>query len=317
MNINNIVGQLPRNGTQDSAHSIGSITHIIVHHDAEWRPDAYDDLTRYRNQANYHISKGEDGLQYHYKISNMGDVYQCRNLTDTLWHCSNYAVNRASIAICLDGNMQEQLPTAQQLAALQALLDELCTQHPEFPADSNDVFGHQEVALPGQGTACPGVNLIGYVRTYRNGGAIVNVTPQPPVNPPVVQDPPKPQYFKVYNFAGEQIGAYSTQENAQKKLDTVEAGSIKNPSGVTIVTKVKQAPVTEPPFVGDVIVTPAPPVTPETPPVVETSPTPEETPTEEVKPATSHNILDVLKAIWDLIITPIIATIKFFKKGGK
>jgi outer membrane biosynthesis protein TonB len=137
----------------------------------------------------------------------------------------------------------------------------------------------------------------------------------------VVQDPPKPQYFKVYNFAGEQVGAYSTQENAQKKLDTIEAGSIKNPAGVTIVTKVKQAPVVEPPFIGDVIVTPQPPETPVTPTeppvVVDTPPTPEETPTEEPKPATSHNILDVLKAIWELIITPIIATIKFFKKGGK
>jgi len=80
MNIVDIRNKLPRNGTQDSAHVIGAITHIIVHHDAQWRPDAYDDLTRYIQQANFHIGRGEDGLQYHYKISNLGDVYQLTGL---------------------------------------------------------------------------------------------------------------------------------------------------------------------------------------------------------------------------------------------
>jgi hypothetical protein len=260
MNITNIINQLPRNGTQDSAHSIGSITKIIVHHDAQWRPDEYDDLTRYIQQANFHIGRGEDGLQYHYKISNMGDVYQCRNLTDTLWHCGNYPINRASIAICIDGDFTQQQPTAQQLTALQALLDELCTQHPEFPADSNDVFGHGEVGS----SACPGFNLLPYVKTYRNGGSIVQA-PTPVPNPPVVQDPPVvvPLYWRVYDVSGTQVGAYSSQGNAQKKLDTMEEGSIKGPDGNIVGIKTKPPVVVVPPFVGD----PEPPI--EEPPVEE------------------------------------------------
>ncbi|MCK9461630.1 MAG: N-acetylmuramoyl-L-alanine amidase [Proteobacteria bacterium] len=297
MNIQNIISQLPRKGTQDSAHSIGSITHIIVHHDAEWRPEAYDDLTRYRSQANFHIGRGEDGLQYHYKISNMGDVYQCRNLADTLWHCGNYPINRASIAICLDGNFEEQQPTAQQIQALSDLLDELCTRHPEFPADKNTVFGHREVGA----SACPGRNLIGLVQKYRAVGTMGAVVVAP--NPPVVQDPPKPQFFKVYAFNGEQVGAFTTQDNAQKKLDTMEAGTIKNPAGVIIITKEKKPPVVVPPFKDDT--TPKPPTEPPVdviPPVVVVPPKEEpkvdSAPSDEV----SQDVLKgFLMGIWELL----------------
>lgn len=100
-------------------------------------------------------------------------------------------------------------------------------------------------------------------------------------------------------------------------------------AGVNTVDMMEQATVPPTPETPPIQVTPEPPVnTPETPQeppvtptdppvVVETPPTTDPVPTEEPKPATSHNILDVLKAIWDLIITPIIATINFFKKGGK
>lgn len=164
---------LPRNGTQDSPHTVGQIQKIIVHHDAEWRGADYDSVSRYQSQASYHISSGEDGLQYHYKIDNVGEVFQCRDLTDTLWHCGNYPVNRTSIAICVDGNFQDQMPTKEQFIALKNLLDDLCTKHPEFPADESQVFGHQEVAA----TACPGNNLIGFVKGYRSTG-VNTVIPQ-------------------------------------------------------------------------------------------------------------------------------------------
>jgi hypothetical protein len=209
MNITNIISRLPRNGTQDTPHTIGSITKIIVHHDAQNRSNNYDSIQRYIAQANYHINgKKEDGLQYHYKIDNVGEVFQCRNLTDTLWHAANYPVNRASIAICLDGDFTQQTPTREQYISLKALLTELCTQHPEFPADKNGVFGHKEVSLTG--TACPG-SIVTFVRDYRMGGDTVAIptvafndgsmgpvpteipqTQNPPVPPPVT--PPADVY---------------------------------------------------------------------------------------------------------------------------
>lgn len=247
MKITHIEGQLPRRGAQDTAHSIGSITKIIVHHDAQWRPDAYDDLTRYISQANYHISRGEDGLQYHFKISNLGDVYQTRRFEDTLWHCGNYPVNRSSIAICLDGDFTKQQPTDQQLFALQELLDELCTRHPEFPADKNDVFGHREVGA----SACPGNNLIDDVIRYRTTGHIIK-QPKPKPKPKPVQDPPavSPKLWRVYDYQGHQVGAYSHEANAIKKLDTMEAGTIKDEGDKIIKEKIKQAKVINP-YIGD------------------------------------------------------------------
>lgn len=287
----NIINQLPRNGTQDTAHSIGSITKICIHHDAQWRPEAYDDLTRYIQQANFHIGRNEDGLQYHYKISNLGDVYQTRTLTDTLWHCGNYPVNRSSIAICLDGDFTQQHPTAQQLSALQGLLDHLCTEHPEFPADRSDVFGHSEVGS----SACPGFNLLPSVQKYRNGGNMATV----PVQPPVIQDPPvvAPLYWRVYDVNGTQVGAYSSQGNAQNKLDTLEAGTIKDPNGNIVGIKEKPPIVIEPPFIGNPVEDePEQPIIPD-PPVITPEP---ETP---VKPP--QNALERIQGL-------IIAITKWF-----
>ena len=268
--MTDIVGLLPRNGTQDTPHSIASITKLVIHHDAQWRPDEYDSLTRYIQQANFHIGRGEDGLQYHIKIDNVGEVFYCRNYTDTLWHCGNYPVNRASIAICLDGDFTQQQPTPQQLSALQGVLDELCTQHPEFPADSDDVFGHGEVGA----SACPGFNLLPFVQTYRNGGTISTpVTPPTPPTPPV-QDPPivAPRYWRVYDANGAQVGAYSSQGNAQNKLDTLEAGSIKDPDGNIVGVKEKPTVVVEPPFIGNPVEdAPVDPIIPE-PPVIPPEP---------------------------------------------
>jgi N-acetyl-anhydromuramyl-L-alanine amidase AmpD len=330
MNITNIISRLSRNGVQDTAHSLGQITHIIVHHDAQNRSNNYDSVTRYQQQANYHIGRGEDGLQYHFKIDNVGEVFQCRNLTDTLWHCSNYAVNRASIAICLDGNFTQQIPTREQYTALKNLLDWLSTQHPEFPADQNDVYYHNEVALAGYKTACCGWKFWDWVTSYRNNKGNVAIPNVPfndgstsePVNPvqappvgPIVED-----IYRVYDSNGVQVGAYKVLANAQTKLDSLEAGVIRDKNGSAIQTKTKPSIISDPPFIG----TPGTPVievpTVETP--IETPST--EIPQTEVKPddptvaepektPMSHNVISV---IWEFLKT-IADFINKFRKGGK
>lgn len=301
MNIINIISKLPRKGTQDSAHSIGSITHIIVHHDAQNRPVAYDSVTRYVQQANYHISRGEDGLQYHYKIDNIGEVFQCRNLTDTLWHCGNYPINRASIAICLDGDYTYQNPTKEQYKALKELLTNLCTQHPEFPAAESSVFGHREVGS----SACPGNNFWSWVASYRTSGgavAIPNVayndgSMSNPVEIP--QTPPQlPQtLYRVFNQDGTQVGAYVVLDNAKTKLASLLAGVIRDEAG-TIIEEKKMVPVADiPPFKGDAVTILEQPNSPPT----EKSPSSDfpETPEEPVEPKIT--LRDLIKKLLDLI----------------
>lgn len=161
----------------------GNVKKIIVHHDAVARPQEYDDYSRYLSQAKdmerRMAADGAKGLQYHFKINNIGQIYQIRPFTLTTWHATNLTVNRESVAICLDGNMEEVQPTREQFVALKELLDWLCTKNPQFPADQDDVFGHFEVTL--NATACPGKNLRDWVVAYRNSRGNVAV-PQVPFN---------------------------------------------------------------------------------------------------------------------------------------
>jgi hypothetical protein len=203
--MTDIRNSLPRNGLQDSPHG-NDIRKIVVHHDAQWRSADYDSVARYVSQAWGHINRGEDGLQYHYKVDNVGEIFWCRNHEETLWHCGDYPVNRTSIAICVDGDFTQQTPTREQYQGLKELLDNLCTQHPEFPADEGQVFTHKDFAA----TACPGM-LRDFIVQYRNTGTATpipevpyndgtmgNTTPipqppivvtPPPVIPPIVQPP--------------------------------------------------------------------------------------------------------------------------------
>lgn len=253
--MTDIRNSLPRNGTQDSPHTVGQIQKIIVHHDAEWRSADYDSVQRYISQARYHINSGEDGLQYHYKIDNVGEVFQCRDLTDTLWHCGNYPINRTSIAICVDGNFQNQMPTREQFIALKNLLDELCTKHPEFPADEGQVFGHQEVAA----TACPGNNLIGFIKGYRVTGINTEIPNVPynngtlksepvAVQPPVVIQPVPvvtPVPITPTKYTGD------TTEPVKPETTPTTTGVVKEPQNVPtqeLDTKEKKGDIVSPKF---------------------------------------------------------------------
>ncbi len=191
---------------------IGSVTKIVVHHEAVNYSYEYDDDARYESEARYQNTSsipGSKGLQYHLRIDNVGLINQVRPLDVILWHAGNLDVNNHAIGICLDGNFENQVPTKEQYESLKQLLDWLCTEHPEFPAVQSDVYAHSEVIdknyFPG-GTACCGRNLRQFVVDYRNYGgsvAIPDVPYQhpelqpdnpasPPTQPPVVT-PPLPE----------------------------------------------------------------------------------------------------------------------------
>lgn len=242
---------------------VGNITSIVVHHDAVVRPHDYDTMARLRNEAAVHYNNLGPGLQYHYSISNTGEIFWVRPHEATLWHAGNIAVNRTSLAIKLDGYFHpgiNQQPTKEQLEALQQLLDKLCFQHPEFPATQQNVFGHREIVA----TACPGDLMINRVISYRNS-KVVDLSgtvydwpeyqpsapiPAPPVQAPEVEPtPPSVEInYRVFK-AGKQIGAYKTDSNAWNKYKAESADNIMTSSGqdVTAQLKAKFEPVVPPP----------------------------------------------------------------------
>lgn len=134
--------------------SVSTIKSISIHHDATNRPHDYNSIDRYHAEAKGHYERLGPGLQYHYKIDNVGQIFAIRPLTTWLYSVGSVE-NETTLAICLDGNFETQQPTREQLEALYQLLEELCTRHPEFPATWPDVRGHNDFSA----TACPGKNL--------------------------------------------------------------------------------------------------------------------------------------------------------------
>jgi len=162
MKIINRIGKYKQSGREWYQRDTSAVEYITVHHTADQATGTNDEILQ--KEANAHIANGWPGLSYHFFITKDGTVYQINNFTDVTWHD---AVNWDSIGICLQGyfhpTINEQ-PTENQLKSLRSLLDELCKNHPEFPANQSNVVGHKERSS----TSCPGNNLIGLVQDYRN-----------------------------------------------------------------------------------------------------------------------------------------------------
>jgi hypothetical protein len=232
----------------EELRNVGAINKIIVHHDAAIRPHDYDSMARYRSEAAAHYNRLGPGLQYHFKIDNVGEIFWIRPFEQALYHAGNYPVNRQSIAICVDGYFHpdvNQNPTREQYEALKQLLDWLCTQNPQFPASQGDVFGHREVSQ--SYTACPGDILLPFVQNYRTSGGnpiIPNVpydwaslqpaTPAPkPAETPTI--PSVVTRYKVFKD-GKQIGAYTQEANAWSKY-LAENGQLITDNGVDVTSQ--------------------------------------------------------------------------------
>lgn len=148
--------------------NVSQITSISIHHDAMVRPHDYDSVARYKEEAAGHYDRLGPGLQYHYKIDNVGQIFKIRPL-DVWLYCVGSVENVTTLAICLDGNFEVQQPTREQLESLYQLLEELCENHPEFPATWPDVRPHADFSA----TACCGLNLRNriYAITSKNTAA--------------------------------------------------------------------------------------------------------------------------------------------------
>lgn len=178
--INNKIGQYLQSGRAWYNRDVKGITKITVHHTAS--PAVDDDGTAMTRAYRTHVNNGWPGLSYHFFIPKSGNIYQINEYKWVTWHDGS---NWDSIGVVLDGYFhpdKNEHPTIEQLRSLRWLLDHLCTQHPEFPADQNDVYGHRERMA----TACPGDNFYPMVTEYRNNnGNITWGSPEtsPPTDP--------------------------------------------------------------------------------------------------------------------------------------
>lgn len=180
MEIIDRIGKYKQPGREWYTRAVNTIKVFSIHHDAIPHGKTADQaLNQIKTE---HVNRGWPGISYHYYIHSDGKIYQLNKHTEVTWVDG---INWDCIGIVLNGYFHPDVnnkPTQAQLTSLKELLDNLSTQHPEFPADQSGVFGHRERAA----TACPGDALFPYVKEYREKLGQVNwggtPTPEPPPN---------------------------------------------------------------------------------------------------------------------------------------
>lgn len=162
MKIINVIKKLPwvkSNGNMETKN----ISIVVIHHDAVFRGERYNTLDRLKKEAQEHIKRGFGHISYHYSIDNIGDIYQCLPETEIAYHCGNLTINKKSIAIKFDGNMETQQPTARQVLAYKELMQWLTTKRPDLPKiTKQSVKGHRDI----KPTACPGKNVYKIINKF-------------------------------------------------------------------------------------------------------------------------------------------------------
>jgi len=122
---------------------------IVVHNDAIDQSNRT--YTPAFEIAEYHtISKGWRSVAYHYYIGKNGKVYNLVNDKLETVHVGK-PNDKISLAICLQGNFDNEKPTKQQLISLLKVLKKLKKEYPEA-----QLVGHRDL---NKKTSCPGKNF--------------------------------------------------------------------------------------------------------------------------------------------------------------
>src|SRR3990167_6175171 len=125
---------------------MGKPTSIIIHHELgnngfysvnEYHRQLWD----FKSSLNYYIG-------YQYYINKLGVVYQGREDDEEGAHCKGK--NNNSVGICLQGDFDNERPTAVQIIALKNLILRLMTKWAIHP---KEIYGHRIYASY---KSCPG-----------------------------------------------------------------------------------------------------------------------------------------------------------------
>ena len=187
------------------APKISGYKYATIHHSAvspgaknlaelKVRAASYDRTHGARAQANGWDLKtdgkyGYSWISYHYMIASNGEVLQTQDIKYLRYHATDLARGATShnlhgIAICFDGNFENEKPTENSLKAAGQLIHDL----EKKLGVTLTVLGHKHTAL--SPTACPGKNLDAVVKSkivaYANN-------PEPIV-------PPKPTNTVLHNW---------------------------------------------------------------------------------------------------------------------
>ena len=163
-------GALPFNSQKLDAVG-GRWEKITVHHSDEvgalvFNGTLSQSAAAVRSIQRQHLQGNKWGdIGYHYVIDARGRVFEGRPLSWQGAHAGDSAKNRRNLGICLLGNFNKHVPTAQAREALRGLLEDLRKVH---GIPRGKIYLHSEFTS----TECPGRHLTDWVNSYRRGGSL-------------------------------------------------------------------------------------------------------------------------------------------------
>ncbi len=157
LNIENLVGKLPRNpNRKPDTRTHKDIAYLAVHHVGpngdHTTPEA---IAKYHVGPN-HISKtGCPTICYAYGVTRLGHIYKLENMTTITWNV-NALYNKRALGILLFDDLDLNHPTDLELGSLRDLV--LYEIMPILPwITPARVLGHREFKLVHK--TCPGKNM--------------------------------------------------------------------------------------------------------------------------------------------------------------
>lgn len=109
-------------------------------------------------------------IGYHWFIDSKGRLFQGRKENEDGMH--NIGHNFSSVAVCLSGNLENEMATFAQLKTLRGLLPQI---QKRWDMTNQDVLGHRDTDK----TICPGSNMMTFIKAYK-------ALPEDTVAPPIV-----------------------------------------------------------------------------------------------------------------------------------
>ena len=152
---------------------------MTIHHTAVPSSDGGDPAARMRGMQQAHFNRGWCDIGYHFVVSQSGQIYQGRaHSTDIGAHTGGDNTN--NLGISMIGDYDVATPPQVQLEATADIMHWAHQEH-GIALNSSTVKGHGQ--RPGQGTSCPGANVVNQlddlIAMAAAGGGSADPTPEP------------------------------------------------------------------------------------------------------------------------------------------
>jgi len=170
--IENVINKLSKNPDPKRVwkrRELNIVDSIVIHQAAGYK-HTLQGIARYHAtpDQNNHISKqGAPGICYTFVIGKKGQIYQCNEFEDVVWHSGNSDINKTSVAICLLGDYRGPSYQGHEEGPNEEMLDSLSFLIPNIETflDIKKIYGHCEINS--QKVNCPGIAIMSWIKEYR------------------------------------------------------------------------------------------------------------------------------------------------------